>query len=40
MQCQNCGFINFFNYRKVEKNLVDKKYVKVNDNKADGDETA
>ena len=39
MQCENCGFINFFNYRKVEQNLVDKKFVKVNHSKADGDET-
>lgn len=40
MQCQNCGFINFLNYRKVEQNLVDKNYIKANDDKADGDETA
>lgn len=31
MQCQNCGFMNFFNYKKVTDNIDSKNY-----NKKDG----
>lgn len=31
MQCKNCGFMNFFNYRKVEQNITSQDY-----NKKDG----
>lgn len=28
MQCQNCGYMNFFNYRKVELNITTGSYTK------------
>jgi len=32
MQCSNCGFVNLFNYRTVEENIVTGNYVKQGDN--------
>jgi Zn ribbon nucleic-acid-binding protein len=35
MECQNCGFLHLFNYKKVEKNVASGEYVKENEGQVD-----
>lgn len=39
MECQNCGYINFFNHKKVSKNLKSGEYVKDSEGEDDASES-